>query len=127
MKRSIPFDLFGEKQSLSFTITGIVELEKALGKSIQQIVRSGNAGFEFCLVALPICLKRINPHLYVEKIEKYLDVEDNSIDDIATLIIHAIAASGALGKTIASNALRIYYPELYPEPVEAEESEEKNA
>lgn len=121
MKRTIPFECFGEKQELKFTIAGIAELERALGKSIQQIVQSGNAGIDFCLSALPICLKRIHPSLYMKKIEEYLDVEGHTIDDIAIPIVHAIAASGALGKTIAINALRIYYPELYPE-----EAEEKN-
>jgi hypothetical protein len=122
MKKTIPFECFGEKQQLCFTISGIVELERALNKSVQQIAQSGNAGFDFCLTALPICLKRINPHLYVKKIEDYLETEGNTIDDIAIPIVHAIAASGALGKTIANNALRIYYPDQYPEP-EVEESE----
>lgn len=126
MKNKIPFNLFGEEQHLCFTIAGIVELERTLGKSIKQIVHSQDAGLNFCMVTLPICLKRLNPHLYLEKIEKYLDEEGNDIDDVATLIIHAIAASGALGKTIKENALRIYYPDLYPEPVKQEETEEKN-
>ena len=124
MKNKIPFDLFGEKQELCFTISGIVELERILGKSIQQIVHSGNAGFEFCLAALPICLKRINPKIYVDKIESYLDEDGHGIDDIAVKIAHAIAASGALGKAIKINALRLYYPDLYPE--ESEEETEKN-
>lgn len=114
MKRKIPFDLFGEKQELVFTISTIAELEMVLGKSIQQIVQSMNAGVSFCLAALPICLKRIQPQMYVKKIEDYLDVEDHSIDDIAIPIIHAICASGALGKTASDNAMRIYYPDLYP-------------
>lgn len=125
MKRTIPFDLFGEKQELCFTIAGLAELERALGKSIQQIVQSQNAGFDFCLNALPICLKRINPHLYVKRIEEYLSEEDRTIDDIAVPIIHAIAVSGALGKAVADAAMAIYYPELYTAP--AEEEPEKNA
>lgn len=67
MKKTIPFDLFGEKQELCFTIAGIAELERATGKSIQQIMQSGNGGFDFCLTALPICLKRMSPHLYIKK------------------------------------------------------------
>lgn len=124
MKRKIPFDLFGEKEELCFTIAGIAELERALGRSVQQIAQSGNAGVEFCLTALPICLRRINPHLYVEKIENYLDKEGNTIDGIAIPIVHALAASGVLGKTVANNALRIYYPELYLEPKETKEKNE---
>jgi len=123
MKKTIPFKLFGSDEKLCFTILTIAELEMALGKSIQQIVTSQNAGISFCLTALPICLKRINPHLYVQKIEEYLDVEGHVIDDIAVPIIHAIAASGALGKEVSDNALRIYYPDLYPL---VEEIETKN-
>ena len=120
MKKTIPFELFGDKEKLCFTIATIAELEMALGKSIQQIVHSGNAGIHFCLAALPICLKRVNPHIYVTKIEEYLTEEGHSIDDIAIPIIHAVCASGALGKTLSDNAMRIYYPELYPEPEEEE-------
>lgn len=119
MKKAIPFDLFGEKQEVCFTIRGIAELERALGKSIQQIVYTSGAGFDFCLNALPLCLKRINPHIYEEKIEKYLDIEGHSIDDIGTPIVHAIAASGALGKEISDATMAIYYPDLYKKPEEA--------
>ncbi len=123
MKKTIPFELFGEKQELCFTIIGIAELEKALGKSIQQIVQTQDAGFNFCLTALPICLKPINPHLYVSKIEEYLSVEDRSIGDIALPIIHAICASGALGKRAKDRVMSDYYPDLYKKP---EEETEKN-
>lgn len=123
MKRKIPFELFGEKQELCFTITGIAELEKAMGKSIQQIVKSGNAGVDFCLTALPIALKRINPHIYLEKIEKYLD-EGGTIDELATPLVYAIAASGVLGKEASHSAMEVYYPELYKE--QKQEQEEKN-
>lgn len=123
MKKTIPFDLFGQPEKLCFTIPAIAEMEEALGKSIQQIVYSQNAGFRFCLIALPICLKRINPHIYVKKIEKYLSEDGRSIDDIAIPILHAICASGALGTVVQKNALRIYYPDLYPEEEEEEETE----
>lgn len=115
MKNTIPFDLFGEKQELCFTISGIAALERALGKSIQQIAASQAAGFDFCLNALPICLKNINPHLYVKKIEEYMDVEGHSIDDIALPIIHAIVASGAMGKAASNAVLKIYYPDFFKE------------
>lgn len=119
MKRTIPFDLFGEKTELCFTIAGIAALERALGKSIQQIVNTQDAGVNFCLNALPICSKNSN---YLKKIEEYLDVEGHSIDDIAVPIIHAICASGALGKAAANAVLKIYYPEFFKD----EEVPEKN-
>lgn len=112
MKRKIPFDLFGEKQELCFTIMGIAELEKTMGKSIQQIMRSGNAGVEFCLAAFPIALKRLNPHIYLEKIEKYLE-DGGTIDEVATPLVYAVAASGVLGKAAADAVMELYYPELF--------------
>ena len=124
MKKTIPFDLFGEKQELCFTILGIAELEKSMGKSIQQIVKTADAGVGFCLAALPIALKRLNPHMYLEKIEKYLE-EGGTIDSLAVPLIHAIAASGVLGKETADTIMEIYYPELYPKTEEVTE-EEKN-
>lgn len=125
MKKAIPFDLFGEKQELCFSISGLAEFERVQGKSIQQIVRSDNTGFNFCLNALPICLERINPHLYEKKIEKCLD-EGHDITDIAVPIVEAIAISGALGKVYADHVIKKHYPELYPESVVKEETE-KNA
>ena len=127
MKRTIPFNKFGENQELSFNIATLAEFERIQGKSIQQIAFSGNAGIDFCLKALPLCLKRINPDLYVKKIEKYLE-EGGDIDDIATPIVHAIAATGVLGKPLAESALSIYYPELYnaPEEKPKQEEDEKN-
>lgn len=123
MKKTIPFNLFGKQQELRFTISGLAAFERVQGKSIQQIVQSENAGFNFCLNALPICLEKLNQHLYEEKIEKYLDEEGHTLDDIAVPIIEAIAISGALGKQIADNVARKYYPELYPEPAKEEETE----
>lgn len=124
MKKTIPFDLFGEKQELCFTITRIAEFERAMGKPLQQVIVTGDAGFAFCLAALPICLKRENSNHYALKIEEYLTADEGRvIDDIATKILEAIAASGALGKSLQTKALSQYYPELY-KPVEDES--EKN-
>lgn len=122
MKRTIPFDLFGEKQELCFTIGTLIELERTVGKSLQQIVNSQNAGFDFCVTTLPICLKRISQDLYVKKIENYLlGADGRSLDDIAIPIIHAIVASGALGKEASDRIMAKYYPELYKAPLEDEE------
>lgn len=126
MKKTIPFNLFGKQQELRFTIKGLAELERAQGKTIQQMVSYDDAGFNFCLNALPICLERINPHIYEEKIEKYLEVEGRAINDIAIPIIEAIAISGALGKRVADSVAKKYNPELFLEP-ETEEKAEKNA
>ncbi len=122
MKRTIPFDLFGEKQNLCFTITGISQLEMAMGKSIQQILRTGDAGVSFCLAALPIALRKISAKICKDKIEEYIE-NGGSIDELATPVVHAIAISGIIGKEAANNVMAIYYPEL----VEPEDEKTKNA
>ncbi|MBU2703876.1 hypothetical protein Ga0466249_005026 [Sporomusaceae bacterium BoRhaA] len=123
MKNKIPFEAFGEKQEVCFTITGIAELERTMGKSVQQIISSGDAGVSFCLAALPIALKRLNPHIYLNKIETFLE-NGGDINELAAPLVAAIAASGVLGQTYVKNAMAMYYPDLYKE--ESDE-ETKNA
>lgn len=114
MKNTIPFDLFGEKQEMCFTIGDIRPFERAMGMPIQKIYMTGYAGFDFVLTALPFCLKKLNAHLIEEKVRQYLIAESGrKIDDIAIPIVHAISASGALGKDAMDEALCIYYPEFY--------------
>lgn len=124
MKKTIPFNLFGKQQELGFTISGLAAFERVQGKSIQQIVQSGDAGFNFCLTAFPICLENIAPHLYEKKIEKCLD-EGYDIVDIAVPIVEAIAITGALGKGYAERVKRKHYPEQYPSEPELDEEMEK--
>ena len=128
METTVPFNLFGKEEKLQFDIKKALELEAVLGKPIQQIARVESAGLTFCLAALPIGLKRLNPHIYMKKIEEYLNVEGNTIDDIAIPIIYALALSGVLGGTVKNNVKRILYPELYPDTkeTETEETEGKN-
>ncbi|SFM09114.1 hypothetical protein [Pelosinus propionicus] len=123
MKRKIPFNLFGEEQELCFTIKKIGELEKVTGKGIQQLIRSEEAGINFCLGALPICLEKKSPDFYVERIEEYLE-SGGAIDDIATPIAHAILATGIIGKVVSDSVMAIYYPDLYPKVIE--DTEQKN-
>lgn len=119
MKHTIPFDLFGEKDELCFTIADMRPLERALGKPIQDIIISGYVGFDFIFAALPLCLKKLNPHLYEQKIEEYLTAApDRQIVDIAIPILEAICASGALGKLKQEVVLNKYYPELHKAPEE---------
>ena len=125
MKRAIPFDLFGEKEELHFTGTKIGELEHALGKMIINVIREQNFGYEFCLAALPICLKKIQSHLYEDKIDNYiLGAEGRTILDIGLLIGDAMLAAGALGKGMSDVVMAKHYPELYKAPTD--ETIEKN-
>ncbi|SMC63206.1 hypothetical protein [Sporomusa malonica] len=114
MKEKIPFDLFGTPEELCFDIGDTATLEKMLRMPIQQIWATQYAGYDFVFAALPLCLKKLNPHLYRDKVRKYM-TEDygRTIDDIAIPLIHAIGISGALGKEGVDRAMEKYYPELF--------------
>lgn len=122
MQKTVPFEVFGMNQYLKFDIIRLAELEMALGQSLPMILKSGNAGVNFCLRALPIALKqhyhKASPEMFAPMIEKYLD-EGGSLDDLAMPIVLAIARSGILGKA-AENELEGKDPE------QVEETDEKN-
>jgi hypothetical protein len=125
MKNTIPFDLFGTPEELCFKIEDMQPLERALGRSVQQIFSTAYFGYDFVFCALPFCLRKVNPHIYREKVREYLTGGPNrEIDDIAVPLMHAIAISGALGKEKMEYSLSQYYPELCKEP---QEEPEKNA
>jgi hypothetical protein len=118
MKNLIPFELFGEKQEIGFSIKDIRALERAIGKPVQLIFKNVALGVDFCLAALPILLKQTEDQV-VEKIEKYL-AEDGTIDKLALPITLALAASGVIGKKAANAAMAVYYPDeaVKEEPLE---------
>jgi hypothetical protein len=105
MKKTAPFELFGPNQFLMFDIMRLAELEAAMGKSIVQIMESGDAGIRFCITALPIGMKqhyhRATPAFFAEKIEEYLE-KGGMIDDIAVPIVKAIVISGVFGTEMAN-------------------------
>lgn len=118
MKKTVPFELFGEKQEISFSIKDIRTLERAIGKPVQLIFKNVVLGVDFCLASLPIVLK-LSEDQVVEKIEKYLD-EDGTIDKLSLPITLALAASGVIGKNAANAAMAVYYPEetVSEDPIE---------
>lgn len=112
MENKIPFDLFGEKQELSFSITDVGVLERRMGKTIYEIRNKTYAGVDFCLIALPIALNKQDD--YEEQITKYLlGANGRSIDDIAAPLVHALFATGVYGKEELDRIMELYYPELY--------------
>ncbi|MBP2638442.1 MAG: hypothetical protein H6Q72_4349 [Firmicutes bacterium] len=124
MDRKIPFDLFGEKQELTFTNPGMAELERITGKTVTQIIHTSNIGYDLCLAALPICLERRPSQYYDKKIDDYIfGAEGRNIHDIGTKIGHALMAAGALGKASSDAIMAIYYPELYKKPEEESPNE----
>lgn len=127
MKKSIPFEVFGPNQYIYFDILRLAELERALGRSINEILQRQDAGINFCLTALPIGLKhhyhKPTPAFFAEKIEEHLAKDGSSLDDIAVPIVKAILASGVFGKEVADRAMGVE-EELDEED---EEAEPKNA
>lgn len=119
----IPFNLFGEEQHLEFDLQKLEDFEIAIGKGVQQIIRSEDEGIHFCLKALPFCLKKMTKQFYINKIEEHLE-SGGTLDQISSRIIHAIFATGILGKGPVDAVMAIYYPELYPQKIE--DSAEKN-
>lgn len=101
MKKTIPFDLFGKKQTIYFDILRLAQLEDALGDSIVNVVRRGNAGINFCLSGLIIGLRHENMKadrdFYTEKIDEYFE-RGGTLDELAVPIIRAILASGIFGQ-----------------------------
>jgi len=130
MKKTIPFNLFGENQYIMFDIIRIAELERALGRNINSLVASGDAGVDFCLKALPIGMKQHyapNPKDYAERIEAHLEA-GGKLSDIEIPLIKAILASGIYGKSAAKKAEKaIAEAEAEQAPDEDLEDEEKNA
>lgn len=104
MKRTIPFEIFEENQTIYFDIIRLAELEKAVGMSIAEIVKKQESGINFCLCGLLVGLKhhyhKATLAFYAEKIDEYLD-KGGQLDDIAIPIIRAIVASGIFGKEIS--------------------------
>ena len=101
MKKSVPFELFGENQYIMFDILRLIELEKAMGMSIMRIAAEQDISISFCINALAIGMQqhhRPDPKYYAEKIEEYLE-SGGSITDIALPIIEAIMATGIFGGT----------------------------
>jgi hypothetical protein len=98
MKKTIPFNLFNEEQTIYFDIPRLEELELKLGDSILNVVRNGNAGIRFCIAGLKVGLKHhIKPEIIIEKVEQYFDNGGN-LDELSIPIIRAVLASGIFGK-----------------------------
>lgn len=111
MKKTIPFDLFGEKQELCFTITSIGALERMLGKTITQLFRSGYVGFDFAIAALALALPDMTMEKSEEKITAYLtEKKGRALRDIADLLVDALTISGAFGLEAMEIIERKHYP-----------------
>lgn len=125
MKKTIPFDKFGEKQELCFTIPGVGALERTLGRTIPQIYATRYFGFDFTIAAIAIALPDITMAESEEKITKYLtEKKGRGLKDIAEPLIDAIAISGAFGVEPMERVEKRYYPELFKK--KDKETAEKN-
>lgn len=105
MRKTIPFDLFRQGDTLYFNILRLQELERLLNKPIMEIIEKQYMGIDFCLAGLQVGLKhnypRANAQFFAAKIEEYMDDGKGSIDPFIVAIISAIMASGILSKATA--------------------------
>jgi len=104
MKKTIPFEIIEKNQTIYFDILRLAELERILGRSITEIVRSGDAGINFCLAGMQAGLKhhyfQATPESYAEKLGEYFE-KGGVLDDVAIPIIRAIMDTGIFGKSVA--------------------------
>lgn len=100
MKKSIPFEVFGENQYLYFDIQRLMRLEQLLGKSISNVVASQDITIDFVIKSLMVGLahhNRDNVSQWTAKVEKYFE-DGGSIELLAEPILRAVIASGIFGK-----------------------------
>jgi hypothetical protein len=101
MKKTIPFDLFKEQQTIYFDIARLGQLEDILGDSIVTIMRTRNAGVKFCMAGLTVGLQHEYPKAtvgtYEDLVDAYFD-NGGTIDQLSVPIIRAIMVSGIFGK-----------------------------
>ena len=101
MKKTVPFNLFEEGQTIYFDIIRLAELEKLLGDSIINIVRKQDAGANFCIAGLTVGLQhhyvRTNTTAIAEMIDEYFE-KGGTLEKLALPIVQAIFESGIFGK-----------------------------
>lgn len=108
MKRSVPFEFFGESQYLEFTIGSLREFERAMGNmSIAEIMQNTNS-LTVLTTGLMVGLKhhyRNKPiNFFDRKLEEFLDNGGN-LNELFLPLSRAIMVSGIFGKSVADAAL----------------------
>ena len=106
MKKSVPFEVFGENQYLYFDIQRLMRLEQLLGKSISNVVAFHDITLDFIVKSLMVGLShhsRDNISQWTAKIEKYFE-DGGSIELLAEPIMRGIIVSGIFGKIVDTEA-----------------------
>lgn len=101
MKKSIPFEAFGQNQFIFFDIKRLMQLEQATGRSVQSIIASGDVSLSFIINGLAVGMRqhyKDGAAAWTERIQKHFD-DGGNIDDIGVPLIRAILASGIFGKS----------------------------
>lgn len=108
MKKTVPFEIFGANQYLSFNILDLAKLEQKTGKTIDQIIATQDVGINFALLALPIAMNQHyhneTPEFFAAKIEEHLE-SGGTFNDISVPLVRALLVSGILGKEVADHAM----------------------
>lgn len=106
MKKSVPFEVFGENQYLYFDIQRLMRLEQLLGKSISNVVASHDITLDFIVKSLMVGLShhsRDNVSQWTAKVEKYFE-DGGSIELLAEPIMRGIIVSGIFGPIVDTEA-----------------------
>lgn len=129
MVPSIPFDLFGDGQSIRLTIGKFMAIEQMLKKPISEVLNLQRA---LDLTSLTVILsvgiqsadgkiKTKSPQWYAERIQELLE-DGHEMDEIMIPVIKAIAASGIMGHS----AYLAVCPDATTEDEEEKAAAEKN-
>ena len=129
MVPSIPFDLFGDGQSIRLTIGKFLAIEQILKKPIGQIIDVQRA---LDLTSLTVILsvgvqsadgkiKAKSPQWYASKIQELLE-DGHGMEEIMVPVVKAIAASGIMGHA----AYLSVFPEMKTEEEQEKADAEKN-
>lgn len=107
--KKIACNLFGENQTIYFNIGRLMQLEVLLKKPILRVITDG-FGLTELTAAYSIGLqheKTRKAQWYAAKMQELLDEGGFSYEDFVQPVMHAIIASGLLGREA--------YEELFPE------------
>lgn len=104
MKNTIPFDLFGEQQTIYFDNGRLIEFEKAIGRSLSapEFLPKAALSLNETIMGLMSGLKHHNPNgtfnFYCNKMDKYYEESGKGFGVAADLVLKAIFATGLYGK-----------------------------
>ncbi|MEA4835369.1 MAG: hypothetical protein VB133_09555 [Anaeromusa sp.] len=100
MKKTVPFEFFGENQTIYFDVLRIAELEDRMKESIYEIMNK-SGGMKLAVAGLTIGLRhhypKITPAFVIEKMEEHFE-HGGTLEELVLPVAKAISESGIFGK-----------------------------